>query len=256
MSFIALLRLEFIKLRRSKIGLLMIAPLLLVWGMAVVNGQMNFEMAAEGLSPEHNFFIQSYLSFAAFMLPASLVVLTVLLSQTERANGGMTKMLSLPISSGMLCLGKLCVLLLLMGGELLLLYATYFPAALIAARIWDYPFVLSALYVGKVSALLWLVSIPMAAVYWLISVLIFNPVASLAAGLASVVPIILAINTEIWYLYPMCYPMMLVTREMHQLATNMGDFSVALLPWLPVAIGIGALCVLLACLFFGRALRK
>ena len=56
-------------------------------------------MQAEGfgISPENNFFIQGFLAMAWFMFPASMVVGTVLLSQTERANRGILKMLSLPV---------------------------------------------------------------------------------------------------------------------------------------------------------------
>ena len=55
-----------------------------------------FGMQAEGISPENNFFIQGFMAMSWFMFPASMVVGTVLLNQTERMNKGILKMLALP----------------------------------------------------------------------------------------------------------------------------------------------------------------
>ena len=96
MSWFSLIGIELKKLRRSHIFWLLLAPLLVLWIPMVINSGMNFNMQAEGISPEHNFLVQSLMGLAWFMFPASLVVETVLLNQTERGGRGMLKMLTLP----------------------------------------------------------------------------------------------------------------------------------------------------------------
>ena len=74
------------------------------------------------------------------MLPSSLVVITVLMTQTERGNNGILKMLSLPVSGAALCLSKFCTILLVMGMEGRIYHSRIFPAAWIASRKWEYDF--------------------------------------------------------------------------------------------------------------------
>ncbi len=256
MSFSSLLAVEFKKLRRSKILIILFVPIVLVWMTAILNADLNFDMDAEGISPENNFLVQSFLGFVWFMLPTSIVILTVLLSQTERANRGLLKMLALPLNSSMLCLAKFFVLLSLLAIEIFLMFVTYFPSALIASWQHDYHFVLSIGYVLKICAIIFVVSIPMTAVYWLISVLIKNAVISVGIGLATVVPIVLAINIEGWFAYPMSYPMKMMTAEMHNVATKMGEFPFEYIPWIPVAVAFMIGSLGLACLRFGSSERK
>src|SRR5699024_3239198 len=101
----------------------------------------NFSNAA-GLSPEMNFFFQTFLGLSWFMYPASLVVITVMLNQLERSNQGMQKMLSLPVYAASLCLGKFLVLLLLAAFQMFMMAALYFPAAFIVSHSTGYDFVL------------------------------------------------------------------------------------------------------------------
>lgn len=256
MSFLSLLSVEFKKLRRSKIFIILLVPVLLIWITAVINANLNFDTAAESVSPKNNFFIQSFLGFVYFMLPSSLVIMTVLISQTERTNNGILKMFSLPISGVKMCLAKFCTLLSLMAAEIFSMFVAYFPSAIIASKQYNYEFMISPFYVLKICGLLFVISIPMAAIYWLISVWLKNPVMSIGVGLASVVPILLAINTKAWFAYPMCYPMMTITSEMHKLATKLGTFPMDLVPWIPVAIGFTLAALGIACAIFGKAERK
>lgn len=89
MTYIQLVKTELTKLRRSHIFWILLAPVILLWIPSFLNADINFE--ATGISPENNFFIQSYLGFTWFMFPASLVVCTVLLTQSERTNKGLQK---------------------------------------------------------------------------------------------------------------------------------------------------------------------
>ena len=50
MNLIRLIKIEIGKLKRSKIGLILLIPVLLVWISGIMNADMNFEMQAEGIS--------------------------------------------------------------------------------------------------------------------------------------------------------------------------------------------------------------
>ena len=122
MNFLSLVGVELKKIRRSKILLILLIPVIMMWIPSIINADMNFDLRGIPITPENNFFIQGFMGMVWFMIPASLVICTVLLNQTERSNKGILKMLSLPISTTKLCLAKFTVLILLaafqMGGVL------------------------------------------------------------------------------------------------------------------------------------------
>ena len=74
MNFLSLVGIELKKIKRSKIVLILWIATCILWLPSIVNAGMNFEMQAEGISPEHNFFIQGFLGMSWFMFPASMVV--------------------------------------------------------------------------------------------------------------------------------------------------------------------------------------
>ena len=86
MNFLSILAVEWKKLRRSRILLILGIAAVMLWIPSVLNADLNFGMQAEGISPEHSFLIQGFLGMAWFMFPASMVVSTVLLAQTERTD--------------------------------------------------------------------------------------------------------------------------------------------------------------------------
>ncbi|WP_286153830.1 ABC transporter permease [Sporofaciens musculi] len=92
MNFFTLLGVELKKIRRSRILFILGIAAVLLWLPFILNAHLNFDMEAEGISPEHNFFIQGFLGMAWFMFPASMVIGTVLLGQTERSNHGILRM--------------------------------------------------------------------------------------------------------------------------------------------------------------------
>ena len=254
MSFFTLIGVEFSKIRRSKILFIMAAVLL--WIPSVLNAKMNFGMQAEGISPENNFFIQGFLGMAWFMFPAGMVVATVLLSQTERTNKGILKMLSLPISTAKLCIAKFVVLTALAAAQILMMTGMYYVSAAISSGTQDYHFILPPLFVLKEISLIFLSAIPMIAVFWMFSVCIQTPVFSIGIGLASIVPSVLIISTKVWFAYPMSYPFFMITAEYGKLAANLDTAQVELMPWLPVAALITILCLGISCLRFGQAERR
>lgn len=109
MSFLSLVGVELKKIRRSKIFLILLIPIVLMWIPSIINADINFDTKGIPITPENNFFIQGFMGMVWFMIPASLVICTVLLNQTERSNKGILKMLSLPISTTKLCLAKFTI---------------------------------------------------------------------------------------------------------------------------------------------------
>lgn len=193
---------------------------------------------------------------AWFMFPASMVVGTVLLSQTERTNKGILKMLALPISTVKLCLAKFVVLLALAASQILMMVGMYYISAAIVTGTQDYNFILSPLFVFKEVGFIAASTIPMLAFFWLLAVCIQTPIFSIGIGLASIVPSVLMINTKAWFAYPMSYPFFVITSEYGKLATNLTTSQVEFFPWIPVAIAITVVCLCISCFRFGQAERR
>lgn len=256
MSFLSLLGVEFTKIRRSKIMMILSVAIIALWLPSVFNADMNFQMQAEGIAPEYNFLIQGFLAMSWFIFPASMVVSTVLLNQTERSNKGILKMLALPVSTSKLCLAKFAVLFTLATIQVLMSVGMYYLSAVIVTETQGYNFVLPPLFVFKEAGLLLLSSIPMLAVFWLLAVCIQTPIFSVGIGLASIVPSVLLINTKIWFAYPMAYPFFVITAEYGKLAVNLNTAQVDFVPWLPVAACVTVVCLLIACSCFGKAERR
>lgn len=256
MNFLSLVGVEFKKIKRSKILLILLVAAVILWIPSILNAHMNFDMQAEGISPENNFFIQGFMGMSWFMFPASMVVGTVLLRQTERTNKGILKMLALPISTAKLCMAKFVVLLTLAATQILMMTGLYYISAAVCSGTHDYNFILSPLFVAKEIGFLFLSAIPMIAFFWMLSVCIQTPIFSVGIGLASIVPSVLVINTKVWFAYPMSYQFFVITSEYGKLATNLDTAQVELIPWIPVAIVITILCLGISCLRFGQAERR
>lgn len=256
MNFLSLIRVELQKIRRSKILLIMIVATIILWIPSILNANFNFGMQAEGISPENNFFIQGFMGMAWFMFPSTMVVVTVLMSQTERANHGILKMLALPVSTAKLCLAKFFVLVIYSVVGFMLCVGMYYISAMIASQAQSYDFILSPLFVLREAASMWTSSIPMLAFFWMLAVCIQTPIFSIGVGLCSIVPSVLMINTKIWFAYPMSYPFFVITSEYGKLATNLDTAQVEFIPWIPVAASIAVICLSVSCLRFGQAERR
>ena len=256
MNFLILLKVELKKLRRSHIIWILLIPLIILWIPNILNSGMVMDGNAMGIAPENDFFIQAFLGLAWFMYPATLVIGTVLLCQTERNNHGLLKMLSLPVSSVQLCLAKFMVLLLLAAVQLVLMDLMYFPCAIIASEMNHYQLLLSPSLVFQQTGLLFLSSLPMAALYWMVAVLFTTPVFSIGIGLASIVPSVLIMNTDLWYCYPPCYPFFLLTVLQGEMSRSSDTFLWEWVPFLPVAAALFAVFLTLSCICFDRAERR
>ena len=256
MNLFTLTAVEFKKIRRSKILLILIAATVILWLPSILNAEMNFDMSDVGISPENSFFIQGFMGMAWFIYPAVMIVSTILLIQTERTNRGILKMLALPVSTPLLCLAKFIVLAVISAVFILLMTAAYYISAGIAGGLQDYSFILRPDYVLPIAGKLYLASLPMLSVCWLIAVCISTPIFSVGVGLVSIVPSVLINNTKAWFLYPMGYPFYLIMTEYGEVAENIGESQMELIPWIPVAAVITLTCLLISCLYFGRAERR
>ena len=256
MNFFSLVSVELKKIRRSKILLILLIPVVMMWIPSIINSDFTFDTRGIPITPENNFFIQGYMGMVWFMVPASLVICTVLLIQTERSHSGIVKMLSLPVSSAKLCLAKFTVLILLASAQMLMTICAYYISAALVSRIQDYNFILDPLYVCGNTLGIYAGAIPMAAVFWMIACLIQTPVFSVGIGLASIVPSVLIINTKIWFAYPMSYPFYLLMVQYGKAAKGMYDTRIDWLPWLPAAFLITAAALAIASVRFGAAERK
>lgn len=256
MNFFSVLAIEFKKIRRSKILLILIIPIIVLWVPMIINADMNFSTGEISISPENNFMIQSFMGFAWFMFPASIVVSTVLLTQTENKNNGLLKMLSLPISSAELCAAKFAVLLTLALFETLFMIAAYFLSGFLCSAFQNYNFTLPFMTVLKFSGLLYLSAIPTAALYMFFSIVIKSPVFAVGIGLATIVPSVLIINTNAWIGYLPSYPFYLITVEYAKVASHMTKpaFDAAVL--FTVGFVSTLLLLIMSCLLYTRHERR
>ena len=77
MNFLSLVGVELKKIRRSKILLILLIPVIMMWIPSIINADMNFDLRGIPITPENNFFIQGFMGIVWFMIPASLVICTV-----------------------------------------------------------------------------------------------------------------------------------------------------------------------------------
>ena len=165
-------------------------------------------------------------------------------------------MLSLPISTTKLCLAKFTVLILLAAFQMVMSIGAYYICAAIVTHTQDYNFILEPLYVCKNVCSIYAAAIPMAAVYLAVSTLIQSPIFSVGIGLASIVPSVLMINTKIWFAYPMSYPFYLIMVAYGRADEGVYETQIAWLPWLPVAVGITILALVVSCMRYGASERR
>ena len=55
MNFFSLISVEFRKIRRSKILLILLVPVILMWIPSIINTEMNFDTRGIPITPENNF---------------------------------------------------------------------------------------------------------------------------------------------------------------------------------------------------------
>ena len=176
MSFLDLLKIEFMKVKRSKIvPLIFIAPLLVV--VSGVASLSNY------FTPEYTnawpaMFIQSALVYAYYLLPFSMIVVCVMIAGRETGNNGILKMLALPVSRCALSIAKFCVLTFYLFMEMVVFLVVFVIAGLIATQTMGVTETLPILYLLKWCLGLFLTMLPCIAAMWAITVLFEKPLLS------------------------------------------------------------------------------
>lgn len=250
MSFLELLKIELIKVKRGKmIPLIFMAPLLVV-ASGVANLQSYF-------SPEYTdawaaMFIQSALVYAYYLLPFSMIVVCVMIAGRETGNNGILKMLALPVSRYALSAAKFCVLLLYLLMEMVVFLVVFVITGLIATNNTGITEALPAMYLLKWCVGLFLTMLPGVATMWAITVLFERPLLSVGLNLLLVIPGVLVANTPLWVIYPYCYSGYLVSCSLHDFTAEGVSTGFNLFPFLLCAILIFALVLTVAVMRFGK----
>lgn len=254
MSFLELLKIEFMKVKRGKIVPLIFIPPLLV----VVSGIMNLQSY---FTPEYTnawaaMFIQSALVYAYYLLPFSMIVVCVMIAGRETGNNGILKMLALPVSRYSLSIAKFCVLLFYLFMEMVVFLIVFVIAGLIATSSTGITETLPIMYLLKWCVGLFLTMLPSMATIWAITVLFDKPLLSVGLNLLLVIPGVLVANTPLWVAYPYCYSGYLVSCSLHDFTTAGTSTGFELFPFLPCAILIFVLVFCISITHFGKKEMK
>lgn len=250
MNFFGLLKIEFKKVKRSKIvPLIFIAPLLVV-----ISGVANL---SRYFSPEYTnawsaMFIQSALVYAYYLLPFSMIVVCVMIAGRETQHNGILKMLALPVSRYALSLAKFGVLLFYLFMEMVVFLVVFLITGIAATHMAGITESLPLLYLVKWCAGLFLTMLPCIAAMWAITVLFEKPLLSVGLNLFLVIPGILIANTPLWIAYPYCYSGYLVSCSLHDFTAEGTSTAFSVFPFLPCAIVVFISALLLAIKEFGK----
>lgn len=250
MNFFDLLRIEFMKVKRSKIiPLIFIAPLLVV-----VSGIANL---SSYFTPEYTnawpaMFIQSALVYAYYLLPFSMIVVCVMIAGRENGNNGILKMLALPVKRHMLSLAKFCVLIFYLFMEMAVFLVVFVIAGMVATNTMGITETLSIVSLLKWCASLFLTMLPCVAMMWAITVLFEKSLLSVGLNLLLVIPGVLVANTPLWIAYPYCYSGYLVSCSLHDFTVETSDAVFSLFPFLPCAILVFGFVIAVAVTQFGK----
>jgi len=250
MSFLELLKIEFMKVKRSKIApLIFIAPLLVVLS-GIVNLSRFFTPEYTNAWPA--MFIQSALVYAYYLLPFSMIVVCVMIAGRETGNNGILKMLALPVSRYALSIAKFCVLVFYLFMEMLVFLAVFVIARMLAAHTMGVTETMLVLYLLKWCVGLFLTMLPCAVAMWAVTVLFEKQLLSVGMNLLLVIPGVLVADTPLWIAYPYCYSGYLVSCSLHDFTAETSDAAFLLFPFLPCAILVFGLAFALAVTQFGK----
>ena len=239
MSIIELLKIEFMKVKRSMILPLLLIPPILV----VVSGVFSISMY---MTPEYTnawsaMFIQSALLFGYYLLPFSMVVVC-----------GILKMLALPISKGKLALTKFFVLLSFLAIQLLIFFISFVIAGIIATKIMNVTESIPVLYLLTWTLKLFTTMIPAISCMWAITILFEKPLLSMGLNLLLIIPGVLVANTPLWIVYPYCYSGYVVSNALHTVTATDTGSTLSLFPFIPCAVIISVFAICVSIKYFGR----
>lgn len=248
MSIIELLKIEFMKVKRSMILSLLFIPPILV----VVSGisSISMYMTPEYIDAWSAMFIQSALLFGYYLLPFSMVVVCVMIANRETKNNGILKMLALPVSKGKLALAKFFVLLSFLIIELLIFFGSFIIAGVIVTKIMNITEAIPVFYLLTWTIKLFVTMVPAISCMWAITILFEKPLLSMGLNLLLIIPGILVANTSLWFVYPYCYSGYVVSDALHTVTAT--GSTIALFPFIPCAVSISAFALFISIKYFGR----
>ena len=250
MSFLELLQIEFMKVKRSRIvPLIFIAPLLVV-ASGITNLSSYFTPEYTNAWPA--MFIQSALVYSYYLLPLSMIVVCVMIAGRETGNNGILKMLALPVSRYALSMAKFCVLVFYLFMEMAVFFAVFVIAGTVATKTMGVTETLPVLYLMKWCAGLFLTMLPCLGAMWAVTVLFEKPLLSVGLNLLLVIPGVLVSNTPVWIAWPYCYSGYLVSCSLHDFTAGDNIRTFSLFPFLPAAILVLALVLTIAVIQFGK----
>ena len=87
---------------------------------------------------------------------------------------------------------------------------------------------------------------------WAITVLFDKPLLSAGLNLLLVIPGILVSATPIWIFYPYCYSGYLVSCSLHDFTVNPNIKTFSIFPFLPIAILVFVIVLVIAVTQFGK----
>jgi hypothetical protein len=250
MNFFEIFKIELVKVKRTMILPIIVIPPLIV----VISGIANL---SRYFTPEYTnawaaMFIQSALVYAYYLLPLSMVVVCVMISNIETKNNGVLKMLSLPISSKLLSLTKFCVAVFILFIEMVVFLVVFLIAGVFAANSFNLSETIPIAYLLKNCAAIYLTMLPCLVVIWAVTVLLKKTLPSIALNIFLVIPGILIANTPLWVIYPYCYSGYFVSSSLHDFTAQMSETSFEIFPFIPVAIVIFAFALILSAFRFGK----
>ena len=136
--------------------------------------------------------------------------------------------------------------------EMVVFLGVFVIAGLIATKSAGITETLPIMYLLKWSVGLFLTMLPSVAIMWAITVLFSKPLLSVGLNLLLVIPSVLVANTPLWIAYPYCYSGYLVSCSLHDFSVGSDSTAFQLFPFLPCAILIFILVLVVAGTRFGK----
>ncbi|PAD23136.1 ABC transporter permease [Terribacillus saccharophilus] len=250
MTFNQMIQIEFKKVKRSKIlPILIIAPLLII--VSGINSLISY-ITPEDQGAWQAMFVQSCLLFAYYLLPLTMVVVSILIIQRENANNGILKMLSLPIIPSRMALAKFIVFLHYLLLEILIFFLFFIIAGLYASNYVGLNDPVPYGYVLKWSVLLFVTAIPLVAFIWMLACLFKKAFLSIGLSMFMVIGSVFIANTNAWILFPFSYSGKFVSEELSRISNAEASLDINLYPFIAASLGLTLLFIFVSSIRYGK----
>lgn len=254
MTFSQLIQIEFHKIKRAKImAILIIPPLLII--VSGINSLMDY-ISSETEGAWQAMFVQSCLLFAYYLLPFTMIVVSVLITQREKTNNGILKMLSLPVKRQKIALAKFVVFLFFLFIEILLFFTFFVLVGLYFSNSIGLEESVPYGYILKWSGIIFFTAIPLVSVIWMLATLFDKVLLTIGLSIFMVIASIFIANTKFWTLFPFSYSGVFVTAELSRVSIGATNIDVSLFPFIPMAFLITLISLFISSSIFGKKEMK